>query len=273
MCLALTACTQQDPQIETTPPAEIVVEGFHPNIVPGKNSAEDNDVLQAWIDEAVTLLTSPEFESNLLLASETYPEIWISKARDVIPTRRLIDTLHTRERVISALWWPETSVVIKGKRATRSPDRTRFGFEALRTAAAGPYPAGQGRTATGQIELGRLHFARYAQGDVVEKSCALNTMTHEISHTLSDKRGQFWMHILDTGEDARAPRGLYEASYFIGTVAQCTYLESVGRITPDGFHTCLLTFSDPAKGSRFKSRACDDFPDDTPIHPNNRIKP
>lgn len=275
--LTLAACMeqnlQQNLQSETAFPVETVAKGFHPNIVPGENSAADNQILEAWIAETVTLLTSPEFEANLLLASETYPQVWISKARDVIPSRKLIALLHTRDSSIPALWWPRTSVVIKGKRADRSPDRTGFGFDALRTAAAGPYPAGQGRTETGEIELGRLHFARYTQGDAVEKSCAINTMAHEISHTLSDKRGQFWMHILDTGEDARAPRGMYEASYFIGTVAQCTYLESVGRMTPDGFDACLLTFSDPAKGSRFKSRACDDFPDDTPIHPDGRIKP
>jgi len=54
-----------------------------------------------------------------------------------------------------------------------------------RDAGAGPFPENASPALTGEIALGRLHFARYTRGDAVEKSCALNTMTHEIGHTLS----------------------------------------------------------------------------------------
>jgi len=100
-----------------------------------------------------------------------------------------------------------------------------------------------------------------------------NTIVHEISHTLSDRVGIFWMHILDTEDNVTPPPGVFEASYFTGIVAQCTYLEKAGRITASGFQNCLTTFSDPASSSRFRSIACDDFPGDTPITPSNRISP
>jgi len=98
-------------------------------------------------------------------------------------------------------------------------------------------------------------------------------MAHEISHTLSDRPGIFWMHILDTEENVTPPRGVFEASYFIGIVAQCTYLEKEGRIKAQDFPSCIKTFSDPSDASRFRSIACDDFAGYTPITPSNRISP
>ena len=81
------------------------------------------------------------------------------------------------------------------------------------------------------------------------------------------------MHILDTEDNVTPPRGVFEASYFIGIVAQCTYLEKVGRIETQDFANCMTTFSDPSNSSRFRSIACDDFPGNTPITPRNRILP
>ena len=247
--------------------------GINPNIVAGQVKPEDKAAIEAWISEAVALFKSPEFEMNFVRASEIYPDVYVSKSQDIIPTSLMLSRLKTQDPYLSALWWPKTYVVLNGETATRSVNRQGFGFDALRNAGAGPFPANIIGTPTGEIELGRLHFARYTQGDLVEKSCAMNTMVHEISHTLSDRAGIFWMHILDTEDNVTPPRGVFEASYFTGIVAQCTYLEKKGRITAKDFSSCVKTFSDPASSSRFRSIACDDFPGDTPITPSNRISP
>ena len=271
ICLAafaLSACAE--PTFSDPAPVK-VSPGFAPNIVVGSNAPEDVAVLKDWITQSIALMTSDAFEANLLRAANTHPEVWISRERDTIPTLRLLDILHTRDNYAPHLWWPETSVVLTGVPAIRSPDQSGFGFEGARNAGAGP--AEQGSTRRGEIKLGRLHFARFARGGIVERSCAFNTMTHEISHTLSDRPDQFWMHILDTGDAERAPVGMYEASYLIGAVAQCTWLQSVQRIDSEDFETCLRTFSDPTFGSRFRSRACDNFPDMTPLSPETRMTP
>lgn len=230
----------------------------------------DAVTVNRWIEEAISVMQSPEFETNFQHASQIYPKLFVSQKEDLVPSDTVLARLRTQDRRKPNLWWPESFVTLTGTPATRSPDRQGFGFEASRKAGAGPMP---GQDKIGRIELGRLHFARYTEGDVVEKSCALNTIVHEISHTLSDRPNQFWMHILDSEENVTAPRGHFEASYFIGAIAQCTYLESAGRITKAGFHDCLMTFSNPASGSRFKSLACDDFPDGKPITPQGRLIP
>lgn len=245
--------------------------GIRPNIVVGDIDPQHQTALMQWIDEAVSLLKSPEFEANFKRASQIYADVYVSKTQDVIKSERLLGRLKTNDPSESALWWPKTYVILSGAPATRSSDRNGFGFEADRTAAARPYPTHSNITKTGEIELGQLHFARYTHGDAVEKSCAINTMVHEISHSLSDREDQFWMHILDSEENVTPPRGVFEASYFIGVIAQCTYLQSIGRMTKADFHACMLTFSDPDNSSRFKSLACDDFPNNTAITPSGRL--
>jgi len=247
--------------------------GIHPDIVSGDVPADNRAALQQWIAESIALLQSPEFEANFHRASALYPDVYVSKTEDIIPSATLLKRLKTRDPMRPALWWPKTYVVLTGPPAARSADRLGFGFEASRDAGAGPFPENASPALTGEIALGRLHFARYTRGDAVEKSCALNTMTHEIGHTLSDKRDEFWMHILDTEPNVTPPYGVFEASYFIGTVAQCTYLQSIGRVSEIEFQSCLLTFGSPGTSSRFRSIACDDFPGNKPISPSGRLTP
>jgi len=254
-------------------PAPIGETGIRPHIVPGDVPLGDKAALQDWIDESIALLQSEAFEANYKSASALYPQVYVSKTEDIIPSSKMLERLKTQDPARRGYWWPKTYVVLTGEPAARAGDRLGFGFNASRKAAAGPFPADSGPTQTGEIELGRLHFARYRNGDAVEKSCALNTMIHEIGHTLSDRPDQFWMHILDTEDDTSPPYGVFEASYFIGTIAQCTYLQSVGRVGQAGFQSCLLTFSSPGTTSRFRSRACDDFPEGKPISPQGRLSP
>jgi len=246
-CSEPATLTVQKPESDMAPPR-----GLHPNIKPGDVSADDAASLSLWIQDAITLLQSPEFKSNFQRASLRYPELFVSRKEDLVPAATVLARLHLRDPGTPNLWWPETHVSVTGKTAVRSLDQTGFGFEGSRNAGAGPKP---GQSKLGEIELGRLHLARYTQGDTVEKSCALNTMVHEISHTLSERPGQFWMHILDSEDNVTAPNGVFEASYFIGTVAQCTYLQTSGRISQSELQDCMMTFSDPSAGSRFKSLA------------------
>ncbi len=267
--LCLTACSQE--RVERAPAPEKPAAGTTPQIVVGDVDHADRAALSAWIEEAVTLFKSPDFEANMRRAGERFPEVYLSRTEDIISTQLLLKRLKTEDPYLSGLWWPKTYVVLQGETAVRSKDRFGFGFEGSRKAVAGPNPNEAAPQKTGRIELGRLHLARYSRGDAVEKSCAINTLAHEISHTLSERPERYWMHILDSERHTTPPRGIYEASYFIGVVAQCTYLETVGRITPAAFESCMMTFSDPSQASRFRSAACDDFPEGKPLTPQGRL--
>ena len=268
--LSLAACSQDIS--EAPAPTKKISKSIDPQIVVGDINPADKTALAAWIDDAVALFKSPAFEANAARAALLYPEVYLSKSEDVIPTQTLLKRLKTDDPSMPGLWWPKTYVVLDGEPATRSQDRFGFGFTGSRKAAAGPHPQEPAPQKTGQIEIGRLHLARYTQGDSVEKSCALNTLVHEISHTLSETPDIYWMHILDSERDAVPPRGIFEASYFIGVIAQCTYLDNIERISPSEFNSCILTFSDPSLSSRFRSSACDDFPGDKPITPRGIIR-
>jgi len=247
LCLTACAAESETSVNSSTPP------GFAPNIRVDAPDDAESKLLQSWIETTTSTLTSAKFERNLLRVADRYPQVWVSRARDAIPTTQLRDVLHADDNRVPSLWWPETIVALKGDQTT---DLARTG-------------AGTG--ITGEIEIGRLHYTRYSDGNLVERSCAINTLAHEISHTLSDRADKFWMHILDTDPRDEAPANMYQASYLIGTVAQCTWLQERERIGQDGFFDCLMTFSDPRLDSRFRSRACDDFPGDTPITPDGRI--
>lgn len=264
--LALVACSKNTP--ESPPVSAKVNSGLNPQILVGDIDPADKEALTAWIDEALALFKSPDFETNYRRASLSFPQVFVSKTEDIIPSALLLKRLKTEDPHMTGLWWPKTTVVLDGEPASHAQDRFGFGFKGSRKAVAGPHGD---RAKTGQIEIGRLHLARYTEGDAVEKSCALNTLVHEISHTLSDTPGAYHMHILDSQRGVTPPRGIFEASYFIGVVAQCTYLETIGRTVPSEFESCILTFSDPALSSRFRSSACDDFPAGKPISPQGRL--
>lgn len=265
MGLFLAQCQKHDGQAEEpgqTVPVSIS-SGFTPNIQTDISDPSEAKLVQDWLDDTLSVLQAREFETNLIQISSRYPKVWISRTHDTLPTERLLSVLNTDYSKLPALWWPKTKVTLEGDTPSRAPDKAAHGVIGSRHASTGAGPD----DVTGHIRLGRVHLARYKSDNIVERSCAINTMAHEISHSLSEKKDKFWMHILDSGSENRPPDGVIEASYLIGSVAQCTYLERHARISSDEILNCFQTFSDPNKGSRFRSLACDDFTDQDPIRP------
>ena len=237
--------------------------GFTPNIQTDISDTSEAQVVQAWIDETQTVLQSSQFETNMMKLSNRYPSVWISRAHDTLPTKRLMSVLKTDYSTLPGLRWAKSSVTLEGETPIRDADNSAHGFSGSRHASTGAGPD----QVTGHIRLGRVHLARYKSDNLVERSCAINTMAHEISHTLSERKTEFRMHILDSGPENRPPDGIIEASYLIGSAAQCSYLEIHGRIGSDALLSCFQTFSDPTKASRFRSLACDDFSNQDLIRP------
>lgn len=103
-------------------------------------------------------------------------------------------------------------------------------------------PDSRTRHSTAVMYIGRNHLARFRSTDQVERSCAINSMAHEITHTMSASSTMFETAVTDTGGGRVGAGNNPFASYFVGAVAQCTYLQELGRVTSEGLQQCIETF-------------------------------
>ena len=214
-----------------------------PLTIDGVSTAQERADLTAWIKETFDILRSKAFIENLTALSPDYSEISFGtksgtpaelvKIVELQPPYRYFPTpvaLHGDQ-------WNE--MALTGHNGELMPNG---GFMASMT-------------------LGRKHFRRYRSRNAVERSCAINTLAHEISHTITDHPQWSTGVIKDTGVGAVFGGEKAIASYLIGSVAQCTYLVRAGRITKDQVRSCVATFGDSA----FYNPRCDQFDDSEPV--------
>lgn len=279
VALMVSGCATDETTVQTSNSTDSFKSKAGPNIRDSGNNPQDSQALSNWITQSVALLESDLFRFNIIEISNSYPEVWVSDQNKTTSTLSLINKLSANDPDISELWWPTTYVKIEGT-AQRDTNINSSGFQGNEDAGANYYRVEPDGKSSGIISLGRVHLARFEKGDPVEKSCAINTMTHEISHSLSDKKDIFWMHILDTEDGVNPPAGMFKASYLIGTVAQCTHLQNVGRIGSADLLNCVETFGDPTyqtgsplEDTPFASGACNNFPGSKPITPAGRDTP
>jgi len=113
------------------------------------------------------------------------------------------------------------------------------------------YPArvtwteGEGASSTGGdgiIRLSKLVHDNWRAGSTMRRSLAINSLAHELSHTLSSRRDMLSMVFVDRGFSFGWLRGRPPiASYTIGSVAQCTFLEEHGQMA-EGLSACLRRY-------------------------------
>lgn len=230
----------------------------------GTPEVEQRDT-EALITQAIATLRSPTFYSNLCSLQEDDPDLWLSSFLGYRSPAQLamILTIHDPDKP-DAHWSP-TSVRISDM-AVRNPQYDD-GFEGDDDKPGDPRYAGVGYDggqqdgiSTAGMDLGRAHLERWRSKDLVEKSCSINTMAHEISHTLSHHETQHLEYFLDTG-DVSSARTKPIASYFVGSLAQCSWLQDNNRVekTKEALQNCLATF----RTNEFRSGRCNDFADPT----------
>lgn len=114
----------------------------------------------------------------------------------------------------------------------------------------------------------------FRSDDVVRKSCAVHTIAHELSHTISISKPGLRMAFEDTSWGEAEIRGRNGArtpvaSYLVGSVAQCTYLRRAGRIPDWGVQDCVEVFGVRA----FNSRRCGYFSHGEPVQLRAELPP
>jgi hypothetical protein len=137
---------------------------------------------------------------------------------------------------------------------------------------AAEHSAGEGRYS--DIELVRPLLDAWASTDPVMRSCAINVAAHEYAHTLSTTPFVYRTAFTDTslGEvriTSRRDRSTPVASYLLGTLAQCTWLQKQGRIEREDVPACVEVFG-VASGN---PQRCQSFADGGPIAPRPDLPP
>lgn len=112
------------------------------------------------------------------------------------------------------------------------------------------YAAGGGVgyfTQDGEIHIPPAVIAQWRSADPVERSCAINTLAHEIAHTVSVSPFVFTPAFTDTNAEqptipGRRPGESPIASYLIGSAAQCAWLVREGRLAARDLGACVQVF-------------------------------
>lgn len=208
-------------------------------------SADELSVVRDLLSESYSVLRSPEFRANLLMLGSRYPVIYARPDKQDASVADVAKDVGVEP--LGSRYAPVVVQVI-GRNDRRDP----LGIHA--SAGEG---VGLGRYS--EMTLGRYFLDQFRSADIVERSCALNAAAHEFAHTITLTPIGFRNAFTDTQinqsriPDRRFP-GTPVASYLIGAVAQCTWLQRKGRIDDAGLASCVEVFGvDSFAGDRCTS--------------------
>lgn len=196
-------------------------------------SKDEQALVETLMGEAWGVLRSPEFRENLLALKATYPVIYARPAdqeADVEDVARIVTQARPGVR------YTRVAVRIVGSDDRRDPARE--------LASAGE---GQGYGRYSDMTIGRGLLGQFRSSDLVDRSCAVNAAAHEYAHTINLTPIGYTTAFTDTtlGQRSIANRrrpGSPIASYLIGAVAQCTWLQQRGRIAQGEVPACVRVF-------------------------------
>lgn len=213
----------------------------------GVEPGEEAEHLGRLMEEAYGTLRSEAFQENLRALGERYPAIYARRGDQDATADDLADYVAL-ERLGTRFVNADVILVSNA-----------VGY--LGMAGQGP---GEGRYS--DIVLDSFVLRQWQSADVVRRSCAINVAAHEYAHTISLMPFVYEPAFTDTRGDEfriadRRDRSTPVASYLIGAVAQCTWLQRQGRIGRAGVPACVQVFG-VASGSVAR---CDAFPGDTPV--------
>lgn len=184
---------------------------------------------QALIDATFAVLRSQAFQSGVMAAAIFPDGLWLSAHGETIPAREALAAylgLDPRfTNVVSTVQWTTGN-------------------------ETGPMP---GKTTEALIQLGPAVLAQWRAPCALRRSCAINSMAHELTHTIPQKQGAY--DYLFTDDDrswaTREHRAL--VSYTFGSVAQCVYLQQAGALDGSNLEECVRRWGT----NQFYSHDCD----------------
>ena len=215
------------------------------------NQSEKPD-FESLLAASYAVLSSPEFRANLASLDSIYPEVYLSYQNSGNPGDAITGTVATLSDIVSA----------------KAPDYYFFRSPVALVGDSFAADARTGWTGTNQegaMAIGREHLARWRSTNEVERSCAINTVAHEISHLVSTDQSTFYVALSDnkartltsvTADGRFREPPLPIGTYLLGSVAQCTWLQQQGYSPSIDLKTCVAIF-----GTRgFSKNRCKSFP-------------
>jgi hypothetical protein len=202
-------------------------------------TGKDKEDLEAYARAAVESLSSAVTANHATALNATYPKVWLNGV-----------TKYEGLGSVGAL--------------ARSP-RSGFAYMPARLVLAssgtGAFESRDPKSRTGGrlITVRAYHLRWWRSTNPVRRSCAINTLAHEITHNMTRDLKIFRWAFTDTGlgNSVAGEKG----SYAMGALAQCSYLQSTGQIAAEDVGRCL-----PLWGLKnaFKTDYCDTAPSKWP---------
>ncbi len=216
--LLLASCGIRQPAVG---PATYVEQNGSPfSVTPADGvPPEHRRALQELIDTTLAITSSKAFADHLDSLGRPYRGLWLSPWGDVLSPRQVEQIYTGRHRTVRPA---PTIIVAYDTSEGPSTDLSR----------AAPVKA--------IITLPDSVIARWRSPDVTRRSCAVNTLAHELTHTISksDRTGD---GVFEDGWGLAISRAVrrHVVSYTVGGVAQCTMLENHHQPLDGGFEGCL----------------------------------
>lgn len=175
-----------------------------PTVDPEGATPGEQAAMQSLIDETFRVLRSNEFQSGVMEVAVFPDGLWLSPHGDTIPADKALAAylgLDPRfTNVVSRVKWTTVNVT----------------------------DSAPGKPAEALIQLGRSVLTQWSAAQVLRKSCAINSMAHELAHTVPQKQGEYIDLFTDDGRWWATCRDRALVSYTFGSVAQCVYLQEKG---------------------------------------------
>lgn len=220
----------------------------------GVSSPEETKVLQALLDTGYGVLRSSEFQANLRALGERYPAIYARDNAQSATAAEIADIVALKP--------------LGSRFAPAQVELTRI--------PGGLGAAGEGAVSGryADVHIDRVVLGAWRAADPVFRSCAVNVAAHEYAHTIVLTPMGFGIAFTDSapGEDRIANRRRPDtpvASYLIGAVAQCTWLQQQGRIDRREVAACVEVFGTAA----FNADRCRQFEGGQPVAPRPGLAP
>ena len=236
-------------RMEDTAPGRAPYDSLH--------AADDAEAtrLARLLEQAHAVLVSDDFRRNLLVLEDRYPVVYARPSEQDATIARVADIVALKP--FGARFAPAQVAVVND---------------------GGPILAAAGEGAvTGRYSdmlIGRQVLAAFAQPDIVARPCAINVAAHEYAHTIVLTPMGYGLAFTDTraGDRGIANRRHPQspvASYLIGAVAQCTWLQQQGRIRSGEVPACIDVFGVRA----FNWDRCPQFGGGAPVAPRADLAP
>lgn len=194
----------------------------------GTRGDPETTALRGLVTEAYGVLRSEDFRENLLALQDRYPAVY---ARDA-------EQAATIPRIASI-------VALEPTGARFAPAQV----ELVENTSGGLGAAGEGAVSGrySDVLIERMVLAAWGRTETVERSCAINVAAHEYAHTIVLTPMGYGNAFTDTTAEQvrianRQRPGTPVASYLIGAVAQCTWLQRAERISRADVPACVEVF-------------------------------